>query len=188
MLSTVRMPREWKPIALRELQTNLGSFTSWVLCGGCSVDLVLGTQIRSHADVDIGVFRSEVLSCLHQIGKERVFLCSSPGVQTPWNGKTVPVAVHDIWITDPLREHWSFQIMVFDDEGEKVVYRRDPRIRWLKASHSLTIGDIRVLNPLVTFLYKANNSKMEEKEIMDITALIEAASYQAGRRKLRVDR
>lgn len=72
--------------------------------------------------------------------------------------------------------------MIFDDEGEKVFYRRDPRIWWTKESHSFKIGNVRVLNPLITFLYKANKSKMEEKETKDISALIRAAPNQVETR------
>lgn len=182
MLKIVRVPSDWKPAALRDLQAHIGSFTNWVLCGGCSLDLILGTQIRWHGDIDIGVFRSELLSCLHAIGRERVFLCSSPSTQTPWDGESVAMTVHDIWVSDPLREHWLFQVMVFDDEREKVMYRRDRRISWSKDNHSIKIGDIRVLNPFITFLYKTNKTKMEEKEVMDVIALIEAAPNQSMHR------
>ena len=179
----MRIPSRWKPVALPELQRHIGSFTEWTLCGGCSLDLILGRQIRAHGDIDIGVFRSQLMACLRSIGREQVFLCSPPGTLTAWDGKAVAAAVHDIWISDPLRKHWLLQIMVFDDEREKVLYRRDRRISWPKSSHSLKIGDVRVLNPLITFLYKANKPDMEEKEVMDIMALIAAAPNQAMQRQ-----
>jgi len=178
MLETMRMPSDWRPVALQELQRHLGGFTDWTLCGGCSLDLILGRQIRPHLDIDIGVFRSQLTACLRSIGKEQIFLCSPPGRQTAWDGAAVNAAVHDIWVSDPLQEHWLLQIMVFDDEGEKVIYRRDRRICWSKKSHSFQIGDVRVLNPLITFLYKTNKTKIDEKEVTDIMALIEAASDQ----------
>ena len=37
---------------------------------------------------------------------------------------------------------------------------------------------VRVLNPLITFLYKTNKPKIAEKEVTDIMALIEAAPNQ----------
>jgi len=72
--------------------------------------------------------------------------------------------------------------MVLDDEGEKVISCRDRRICWSKESHSLKIGDVRVLNPLITFLYKTNKTKMDEKEVMDIMALIAAAPNRVMQR------
>jgi hypothetical protein len=169
-------------VALQELQQRIGVFKDWTLCGGYSLDVILGRQTRAHGDIDIGVFRSQILECLDSIGREQVFLCSPPGTQTTWDGTAVEAAVHDIWISDAQREVWLFQIMVFDDEGEKVLYRRDRRIFWTKDSHALNIGGVRVLNPFITFLYKANKSEMEEKEILDIMALIAAAPNPAMER------
>jgi aminoglycoside-2''-adenylyltransferase len=176
------IPTEWKPVAVEELQQYLGSFTEWTLCGGCSLDLIVGKQTRPHGDIDVGVFRSQLISCLCSIGKEQVFLCHPAGAQVSWNGETVDPAVHDIWISDPLREHWLLQIMVFDDDGETVFYRRDRRICWPKRSHSLNIGDVQVLNPFITFLFKANKAEIEMKEVMDIAALIAAGPNQAMQR------
>ncbi len=136
------------------------------------MDLLLGKETRTHADIDIGVFRSQLSTCLRAIGGKRVFLCQPPGAHTLWDGGEVDAAVHDIWISDESREHWSLQIMVFDDEGETVFYRRDRRIHWPKTSHAVTAGNVRALNPLITLLYKANKPAMENKEIMDINALI----------------
>jgi hypothetical protein len=174
----MRMPSDWKPVALHELQRHIGSFTDWTLCGGCSLDLILGRQIRPHADIDIGVFRSQLTACLRSIGQEKIFLCSPQGRQTAWDGLTINANVHDIWVSDPLQEHWLLQIMVYDDEGDRVIYRRDRRICWSKKHHSLQIDEVRVLNPLITFLYKTNKTKIDEKEVTDITALIEAAPNQ----------
>jgi len=171
----MRMPTAWKPVAIDELQRQLGSFTEWNLCGGYSLDLILGRPTRSHGDIDIGVYRSEVVACLRAIGKERVFLCNSPGAKMQCDGKEVDPTVHDIWISDRLGDSWLFQIMVFDDEGETVFYRRDRRISWPKSSHSLRIGGMNVLNPFITFLYKANKPKIEEKEATDLGNLIAAA-------------
>jgi hypothetical protein len=175
-----RIPTDWAPLAVDELQLHIGTFIEWTLCGGCSLDLILGRQIRAHGDVDIGVFRSQLLDCLRSIGKEQVFLCRPAGVRMPWDGNVVDPAVHDIWISDPGREKWLLQITVFDDEGDKVFYRRDRRISWTKDNHSLNIGAVRVLNPFITFLYKTNKSILEEKDVIDITALIAARDVNRG--------
>jgi len=160
----MRSPSRWKPVALQEVQQYIGVFKNWTLCGGYSLDLILCRQTRAHADIDIGVFRSEILDCLHSIGREQVFLCNPPRTQTAWDGTAVEAAVHDIWISDPQREAWLFQIMVFDDEGERVFYRRDRRIFWTKDNHALEIGGVRVLNPFVTFSIRPTNPKSRKRK------------------------
>ena len=176
------LPSRWKCPGPNDLQKHLGAFTHWTLCGGHSLDLILGRKIRDHADIDIGVFRSDLTGCLNVFAKEQVFLCTPSGSDTrvPWTGGMVDPAVHDIWICDPDREHWLFQIMIFDDDTGHVFYRRDRRISWPKGSHSIPLGHLRVLNPLITFLYKANKPKIEDKEVTDLIALIEFAVDSRG--------
>jgi len=163
----------WRPVAVELIQQHLGTFRSWCLGGGQSLDWILGNHTRPHGDTDIGVFRSDLSQCLNAIGRSRVFLCSPPGNFLPWDGSDVPQGVHDIWITDPVGRNWVLQIMVYDDAGEFVIYRRDPRIRWRKTSHSLSIRGVNVVNPLVTLLFKLHKTKLELKDCQDIQRLIE---------------
>src|ERR1700674_224180 len=100
------LPTEWKPVAFGNLQSELGNFRNWTLCGGCSVDHWAGRQTRPHGDIDVGVFRSELRECLKAIGQQRVYLCFPPEAQKPWQGGEVPESVHDIWITHSAGEFW----------------------------------------------------------------------------------
>ena len=85
-----------------------------------------GDGLRAVADTDIGVFRSALAECLAHVEPERVFLCNP---LRPWDGGPVPPKVHDIWVCDGSQAHWILQIMVYDDDGEDIVYRRDSRVR-----------------------------------------------------------
>lgn len=165
------LPTEWRPLAVTALKDELADFDHWVLCGGHSVALLAGTDTRTHADIDIGVFRSEVEGCLSVIGAARVYLCRE-GKHVAWNGERVPPDVHDIWVTSRDGRFWVLQVMVFDDDGDEVVYRRNPSLRWPKRVHSRNVGGISVLNPFVTFLFKANKATQEEKELHDLRVLI----------------
>jgi hypothetical protein len=172
----MRHSDEWRPLSIDELQRQLGAFTDWVLCGGCSVDLFLGRPTRHHGDVDIGVFRSGLVDCLRAVGRDQVYLCSAPRTYTRWDGTEIDPAVHDIWISDSSGGCWILQIVVFDDEGDRVFYRRNRRIHWSKRSHAIRCGEFRILNPYITFLYKAAKADMDEKEVIDVIALIETVA------------
>jgi hypothetical protein len=178
----MRIPRHWKPLAISDLQSHLGRFTEWTLCGGYSIDLLLGRETRQHGDIDIGVFRSQLVTCLDAIGRDRVFLCQPGNRRVAWDGGSIDPAVHDLWISDRAGGYWCMQIMVFDDEGEEVFYRRDRRLHWQKSNHSITVGSLRILNPMITLLYKANKATMEEKEIADICSLIASGPKEALQR------
>ncbi len=67
--------------------------------------------------------------------------------------------------------------MVFDDAGSNVIYRRDRRLRWPKSCHEVSVDGIRVLNPFVTFLFKANQAQLAAKEVHDLRKLIKAANF-----------
>ena len=163
--------RTWQALPLAALQPELGPFEDWVLCGGHSVSLLTGRDERPHGDTDIGVLRSQLCECLSVFHPSRVFLCLD-GQHHPWDGVDVPDEVHDIWIASDDLEHWVLQIMVFDDEGDTVIYRRDPRIHWPLENHFTVINGVRVLNPLVTFLFKANQMKLADKDAQDLSAMI----------------
>ena len=94
-----QLPKTWKVIALKDLSREFHGFDDWVLCGGFSIELLTGKSIRSHGDVDIGVFRSQVENCLTVLGKDRVYLCRNQSHHR-WDGRQIPPEVHDIWVTD----------------------------------------------------------------------------------------
>ena len=166
----------WRPLAIEAIADVCGAFKDWVLCGGCSVALITGEDTRSHGDIDIGVYRSQLEECLHAIGRSQVFLCQ--GDLVPWDGSAVPQAVHDIWISDKQHTCWIMQVMVYDDDGDRVIYRRNPGITWPKSCHSIQVHGMRVLNPYISFLFKANRAEMEPKEMHDLMKLIEHGARQ----------
>ena len=174
------IPAEWRPVAVEDIQKELRNFRHWVLCGGYSVDHWARHLTRSHGDIDIGIFRSDVHECLKAIGRDRVFLCSPPGVHTAWPGDEVPEAVHDIWIADEDCRFWILQIMIFDDDGDRISYRRDRRIHWSKQSHAINVAGIRILNPLITMLFKSNKNPLEEKDVADIMTLIQTHAEKSS--------
>lgn len=164
-------PTEWRPLPVEVLTAELAGFDDWVLCGGHSVVRITGRDDRPHGDVDIGVFRSQLTDCLRVLDRARVWLCRDHAHHA-WDGGEVPPEVHDIWITGGDCRYWVMQIMVFDDEGDRVIYRRDRRISWSKLHHAVVIDGMKVLNPLITFLFKANKPQMEDKEVHDLMRLI----------------
>ena len=164
-------PKTWRPLTLADLEGELAGSDRWVLCGGHSVAVAVGRDTRTHGDIDVGVFRTDLREFLRMIGQDRVFLCRQ-GAHQKWDGADVPEDVHDIWVTSRDGGFWAFQIVVFDDDGEEVVYRRDRRIRWPKSSHACTVDGIRILNPLVTFLFKVHRREPEEKDVHDVRELI----------------
>jgi hypothetical protein len=162
----------WNPLKLKEIQTEIGEFYEWCLCGGESVDLIVGKKTRKHGDIDIGVFRSDLIRCLTEIGNDRVFLADPPGHLKQWDGEVVPANVNDIWIASATLDSWVLQILVYSDDEENVYFKRDENIHWNKANHTCEIGGYQILNPFITVLYKSSRATIESKDAHDICLLV----------------
>lgn len=162
----------WSVVRPTEIQDELGTFKNWCLCGGWSLDWLLTRRTRSHGDIDIGVFRTELGACLRELDPKRVFLCDPPGEFMGWVGGTISERVHDIWVTNRERSAWAIQIMIYDDHGDDVTYRRDPGLRWRKRDHSVRLRGMNVLNPMVTLLFKAHGRELRDQDRADIALLI----------------
>ncbi|MBE9080493.1 hypothetical protein IQ241_24965 [Romeria aff. gracilis LEGE 07310] len=169
-------PDSWQPLPIQDIQPLLGSFHRWVLCGGRSIDWWINRSTRQHADTDIGVFRSDLSACLDEMDPSRIYLCDPPGQLKRWDGKAVPAQVHDIWVTDTTHDHWILQLMIYDDDSEQVIYRRDCRITWSKHQHALTVRNLRILNPVITLLFKLHRSQLEDKDCLDVLSIIDAVA------------
>ena len=167
---------KWQPLSVVDLQRELGTFRQWVLCGGYSIDWLVNKATRQHDDIDVGVFRSDLSTCLKAIAELRVYLCDPPGSLRRWDGKEVPKHVHDIWIADAKCSHWILQIMVYDDEDENVIYRRDKRLSWPKGQHAIEVRGLSILNPIITLLFKLHRADMRNKDCVDVETLIGVAA------------
>tara|TARA_Y100001934_G_scaffold222634_1_gene265810 strand:+ start:211 stop:657 length:447 start_codon:yes stop_codon:yes gene_type:complete len=139
-----------------------------------SVDWLVGRPTRPHGDTDIGVFRSEVEACLTAIGQDRIFLADPPGQLRQWDGEPVPPSVNDVWVLSRDREAWVLQVMIYTDDGDSVVFKRDATIRWPRLRHTVKVRGLRVLNPAITLLYKSSRPELAAKDKQDISVLIEA--------------
>ncbi|QDT43673.1 hypothetical protein Pan241w_37750 [Gimesia alba] len=162
----------WQSLPIPEIQSSLDGFTNWVLCGGRSIDWILRRTTRDHNDTDIGIFRSDIITCLNSFDPQRVYLCDPPGELITWDGEPIPECVHDIWITTKDEKQWSIQIMIYDDTVDSVIYRRDTRITWPKRKHTISIRGIKVLNPIITLLFKLHRHELQDKDCHDVSTLI----------------
>jgi len=162
----------WQPCAVGEVQSILGDFTKWYLCGGESLDLLVGRRTREHADIDIGVYRSDLVECLSSI-RGVVYLCDPPGEAQRWDGQPIENHVNDIWIAAPDESSWLLQILIYTDHEDTVVFKCDETMKWSKVDHTIEVDGISILNPAITLLYKASRGSLEAKDAIDISTIIE---------------
>ena len=163
------MITEWRPILPSEIEGFLGGYSDWILAGGRSLSLLVGETYREHGDTDIAVFRDQLCELLVGIRPDKVFLAQG-GDLVPWDGGSILEQINSLWISDG--KFWRLQVLIFDLQEGSVKYRRDSRIQWDIGEHELTAQGVRILNPMVTFLFKANQTELASKDALDIQKLI----------------
>lgn len=160
----------WKPFTINELRKRLGQFDRWFLDGGLALDHYLGRSTRVHGDIDIGVLSTDTEALL------ATFIDGGLEVYDANCGlDRVTLARHreqsyNYWISDG--DHYKVQILVYKEEGNHVVFRRSPAIKWPIESFTLTKGELRVVNPLVIYAFKITAKSVEQKDLTDITNLL----------------
>lgn len=107
-----------------------GCEARWWVAGGWAIDLLVGRQTRSHADVDVLVLRPEQHVVRTHLHAWDVHAADPPGTLRPWPiGEILPLAVHDIWCRRDPSAPWAFQLLIDDVDGDDSLFRRDHRIR-----------------------------------------------------------
>ncbi len=138
------------------------------MSGGYAIELAVGRSYREHADVDITVLRRDQQVMRALLADWDVHAADPPGTLRPWPvGEVLPDHVHDIWVREHPGGPWRFQVMLDEADGEKWVYRRDPRIRRPLSTLTITDNGIARIAPEVQLLFKAKSPR--PKDELDFT-------------------
>jgi hypothetical protein len=152
------LPSADLPTEIRVVEDALRAFHSpWAIAGGWALDLALGRATRSHADVDIAVFRDDQ-AALRAALTEWHFEVVIDGVLTPWKrAMRLELPVHEVHATPPAGAPGAvLELLLNERDGSDWVYRRDPSVRLpLTRSIRPAAGGVRVLAPEIVLLYKS---------------------------------
>lgn len=160
----------FQPLLPEELKSLLKGFSDWGLAGGWSLDWLMNSSLRSHNDTDIAVLRRDIPACLEALSHFHVYLCVGDSELHLWDGSAIACEVHSLWIkrgNTPV-----LQILVFDEINGMVSYRRDLRIGWPVDSMFVECRGLRLLNPMITVLFKLHGRSIGSKDCVDVSALI----------------
>lgn len=140
--------------ALERAVSVMGNFRApWGIAGGWALDLFIGHESRSHADIDIAILRADQKRLRSQVSGhvEKVV----EGQLVAWSPTEVLVLpVHEVHVTWPDGYHLEFLLNEEDQETHEWVFRRDGRIRRPLAAAFAT-GRVPYLAPEIVLLYKA---------------------------------
>ena len=126
----------------------------WAIAGGWAIDLFLGQITRSHADVDVAVWRDEQQRLREAFPGWR-FSIADAGELRPWpSGTLVAPPIHELHALSA-DEKSTVEFLLNDRRDGEWLYRRNPEIRLGLADAIRHEGPWSVLAPEIVLLYKS---------------------------------
>ncbi|MEX0667129.1 MAG: hypothetical protein WD313_02230, partial [Acidimicrobiia bacterium] len=153
-LTTTRMGSVYQPPDVGRLFKDLEAW--WAVAGGWAIDCFIGSESRTHADLDIAVLRRDVHQiCEHLIGWD-LHVVASPGRLQEWDGSILDNSHNQLWCRSSPTAPWAFELLFNDSKGGDWLFRRNHNIRKpLDAITGRTSQNIPYLIPEIVLLFKA---------------------------------
>ena len=126
----------------------------WGVAGGCALDLFIGHESRSHADIDIAILRADQQQLRSQLSG-RVEKVVARQLATWLPTEILEPPVHEVHVTWPDGYCLEFLLNEQDCVTREWVFRRDGRIRRSLAATFSTDREVPYLAPEIVLLYKA---------------------------------
>ncbi len=129
----------------------------WWLAGGYAIERFVGRPLRSHADIDVLILRTDHMSARDYLSDYDCSAADPPGRLRPWpRGEQLKAVVHDIFCRAQGSDFWQFQLMIDESEGGDWVSRRDSRIR-------LPIAEIGFMSDGMPMLTPRNSALLQSQ-------------------------
>lgn len=126
----------------------------WAVAGGWAIDLFLGRLTRSHADVDVAVWRDEQQHLREALPGWRLSIVDA-GELRPWlPGTLIAPPIHELHAVSA-DEKSTVEFLLNDRHDGEWLYRRNPEIRLRLSDAIRHEGPLSVLAPEIVLLYKS---------------------------------
>jgi hypothetical protein len=154
----------WQPMSVAQVAELMSDLSlPWWIAGGWAIDLFLGRQTRTHGDTDVLIRRDDQLRVQRYLMDRGWDLhkTQQPGLK-PWPaGEFQSRPFDDIWCRRAEGSPWVLQLMLLDTDGDRWVFKRDPRIHGPIETLGLrTSSGIPYLRPEIQLLYKAKRETL----------------------------
>jgi len=151
------------PIDLAQIVDTMRPFTgTWAIAGGWAIDLWLGRQTRTHADVDIAVFRDEQ-SLLRSTFQDWQFSKAADGKLLPWPRDEV-LRLPDHEIHASTANGMKVELLLNERRDDVWLFRRGASIELSMARAFRRRQSVPVLAPEIVLLYKSKNPRATDDD------------------------
>jgi hypothetical protein len=187
---------QWSGMAPRDIVRLLDGFErTWWIAGGYSIDLALGRETRTHADLDLALLRGDEVG-LDRLLPEWEFHIAHVGEFERWDGAApLRSGRHQFWLRRDAAGPWDFEILLEDHDGAGAwQYRRDARITLpVERLGTITADGVPHLSLELALLYKAkgqeaassalapNQQRWRAKNALDFDAALPALDQRQRR-------
>lgn len=154
-----------------------GFAPDWFVAGGWAVDLYLGEVTRTHADIEVAVFRKDQ-AALHDCLDGWLLRKVVGGELSAWRrGEWLEPPVHEIHCLKEDAEPPRLEVLLNETRGDEWVYRRNEKVtRPLAELHLSSNTGVRFLSPEVVLLYKSKNpGDKDEQDFAAVLSRLDAA-------------
>jgi hypothetical protein len=134
----------------------------WWIGGGWALDLFLGRETRTHADLDVVVFRADQEHAFAFFGGWDLRVAYE-GAFTPWRGERLELPVHTVWARSSPDGPWELELFLMESDGSRWQFRRDPSITLELARVGLERDGVPYLAPEIALLYKAKEPRPHDE-------------------------
>jgi hypothetical protein len=154
----------WTPDQAAEALAGLAA--PWAVAGGWALDLWIGSQSRSHGDLEIAVPAGgfpEIRERLEALGL-KLFAIDDGEVIAFMPGEAPPGLGHQTWAMDPAVNGWRMD--VFREPGDEAtwVYRRTGQLSAPRAwASGRTAQGVPYLAPQIVLLFKAKAARPKDE-------------------------
>ena len=119
----------WQPLTIDEVQERFAQVAvPWWIAGGHAIDLFVGWVTRSHADIDIEMFRKDREILFDVFPGWDLHTVSHGGLVAWRRGTTIAPHVFGVWGRPSPGGPWAIEVMLADGDETTWRFRRDPDI------------------------------------------------------------
>jgi Aminoglycoside-2''-adenylyltransferase len=128
----------------------------WCVAGGWALDLFLGRMTRSHADLELAIFRQDQAQ-LHRHFHAWTFEKIVNGQRQAWSeAERLELPVHEIHARSNDGEPCAIEFLLNERDTDNWIFRRSPSITLaLDRAISRSATGLPVLSPEIVLLFKA---------------------------------
>ena len=140
----------------------------WWIGGGWAIDLFAGVRSRRHEDVDVVVLRRDQQNLAAHLDGWDLHVVTRAGELQPWRGELLDPLVHELRARRSRDDAWTCELLLDDADGDRWVFRRDPRVARPLAEIGLARNGLPVLAPEIVLLFKAKDPGAKDEADLEV--------------------